>query len=174
MSLSPLCLFSIFCHTSPSTISYALSQKFVFQRGKLPYSYTRHTIPTNHQSCPTALLFPPRLQTSALFHNEESSASLLRGEIKIVFFMSGGEITQTKEGHSEEKVVFRLSELNCTFLISSVLLFSVSFSHFLFLLHSTSFFYSCLSSSLLLVLLSCLFLSSYLFSLLLLFSTCRP
>lgn len=57
VSVSFVCVFFclFFFHTSLSTISPAYLQKFLFQRGKLPYSYTRHTIPTNRKSCPRAL-----------------------------------------------------------------------------------------------------------------------
>ena len=160
---------------SPPPISRALSQEFLFQRGKLPYSYTRHTIPTNHQSCPTALLFPspspsprspavmrkaPPLLFGAARQREEESRFVLC--FFFFLFMSEGEITSTKEGHSEERLVFRVSELNKLYFSSLCFLLLL----LLLLLLLITVFYSCLSSSLLHVLLPCLFLSPYLFSLL--------
>lgn len=76
MSLSSLCLslFSFSATHSPPSPSLC-HRSLCFKGGKSPYSYTRHTIPTNHHSCPTAWLSPPLPQTSAPFDNERSSAA---------------------------------------------------------------------------------------------------
>ena len=163
---------------SPPPISRALSQEFLFQRGKLPYSYTRHTIPTNYQSCPTALLFPspspnprsPAVMRKAPPLSKEKRTQDLFCVFFFWFFFSDGKITSTKEGHSEERVVFTVSELNklyfsslCFLLLLLLLLLSSSLSSILASPH-LSFMYFCLVFS---SPLTC----SHRF---LLFSTCRP
>lgn len=157
---------------SPPPISRALSQEFLFQRGKLPYSYTRHTIPTNHQPCPTALLFPspsPNPRSPAVMRKAPPLAKEKRTQYLFCvcfFFMSDGKITSTKEGHSEERVVFRVSELNKLYFSSLCFLLLLLSSSLSSILASPrlSFMYFCLVFS---SPLTC----SHRF---LLFSTCRP
>lgn len=102
--------------------------------------------------------------------NEKSSAARQREEDSIFvlcfFFMSDGKITSTKEGHSEERVVFRVSELNKLYFSSLCFLLLLLSSSLSSILASPrlSFMYFCLVFS---SPLTC----SHRF---LLFSTCRP